>query len=206
MNEINLQLTIREEYALLFKRCVRKLLEGTFLLRDKDARLYAFASREANRQDLSVYLRAMGFDLHVDDKIGLAMLVANEEDENEVGLKQANVVRFSTLQYHLLLVLWKIYLENVGYSERITAAKGDIIDKIKFFGVPVISTELRVAFKLFKKYNLIDFDEDDDSEEQEITLYPSLQFSWDLAQFKTTAQEYMKEPAAADAEEEEERG
>lgn len=205
MNEINLQLTIREEYALLFKRCVRKLLEGTFLLRDKDARLYAFVSREANRQDLSVYLRAMGFDLHVDDKIGLAMLIANEEDENEVGLKQANVVRFSTLQYHLLLVLWKIYLENVGYSEKITAAKGDIIDKIKFFGVPVISTELRVAFKLFKKYNLIDFDEDDDSEEQEITLYPSLQFSWDLAQFKTTAQEYMKEPADAEAAEEEER-
>lgn len=48
----------------------------------------------------------------------------SEEDEETVGLKRANVVSFTTTQYHLLLVLWKIYLENLGYSEGNFITKG----------------------------------------------------------------------------------
>ncbi len=47
----------------MFKRCIRKLLESTFILRDKDDKLYQFASRESNRQDISDYLRMIGFDV-----------------------------------------------------------------------------------------------------------------------------------------------
>ena len=43
--------------SILFKRCIRKLLSSTFILRDKDEKLYAFISRESNRQDISEYLR-----------------------------------------------------------------------------------------------------------------------------------------------------
>ena len=176
MGEINLHIAVKEENSHLFKRCIRKLLESTFILRDKDERFYQFVSRESNRQDISEYLRMMGFDLILDDKVGVCMLVASEEDADVVGLKRANVVTFTALQYHLLLVLWKVYLENLGYSEGNYVTKGDLIDKIR----------------LFKKYSLIDFDDDEEGEDMKIRLYPSLQFGWDLPQFQTVADEYIK--------------
>lgn len=202
MSDIHLQLAIKEESGHIFKRSIRKLLESTFILRDRDEKLYAFLSRESNRQDVSEYLRMIGFDLLVDDKTGVCMLVASEEDEETVGLKRANVVTFTTLQYHLLLVLWKIYLENVGYSEGNFVTKGDLIDKIKSFGVMPVRTELNIAFRLFKKYSLINYAEDEDGEDMKIELYPSLQFGWDIPQFQTVAREYLKEEEKDEGEEE----
>jgi hypothetical protein len=46
--------------------------------------------------------------------------------------------------------------------------------------------------RIFKKYDLIDYDIKDESETAIITLYPSLQFGWDIAQFQTVTSEYMK--------------
>ena len=193
MSDISLQLTVKEENSHMFKRCIRKLLESTFILRDKEERLYQFASRESNRQAISEYWSMIVFDVAVDEKTGVCMLIASEEDADTVGLKRANVVTFTTLQYHLLLVLWKVYLENLGYSEGNFVTKGDLIDKIKSYDVMVTRSELNAAFRLFKKYSLINFDDSEDGEDMKIQLYPSLQFGWDLAQFQTVAQEYLKE-------------
>lgn len=204
MSDISLHITVKEENSHLFKRCIRKLLESTFLLRDKDEKLYQFIARESNRQNISEYLRMIGFDVLVDEKTGLAMLIASEEDADLVGLKRANVVTFTTLQYHLLLVLWKVYLENLGYNEGNFVTKGDLIDKIKSYGVPLVKTELNAAFRLFKKYSLINFNDDEDGEDMKIQLYPSLQFGWDLAQFQTVAREYLGEAGDGGAGEEEE--
>ena len=194
MSDISLQITIKEENNHLFKRCIRKLLESTFILRDKDERLYQFASRESNRQDISEYLRMIGFDMTVDEKMGVCMLTASEEDADTVGLKRANVVTFSTLQYHLLLVLWQVYLENLGYNEGNFVTKGDLIDKIRSYEITLTKTELNAAFRLFRKYSLINYSDHEDGEDMKIQLYPSLQFGWDLPQFRTVAAEYLKEP------------
>ena len=193
MSEINLRISIKEENVHLFKRCIRKLLESTFILRDKDEKLYQFASRESNRQDISEYLRMIGFDVILEEKTGVCMLIASEEDADTVGLKRANVVTFSTLQYHLLLVLWKVYLENLGYSEGNFITKGDLIDKIKSYDIQLTRTELSAAFRLFKKYSLINFNDDEIGEDMKIQLYPSLQFGWDLPQFQAVAGEYLQE-------------
>lgn len=192
MSDINLQLSVKEENGILFKRCVRKLLESTFILRDKDEKLYSFVSRESNRQDISEYLRMIGFDILVDEKTGVSMLIVSEEDEETVGLKRANVITFSNVQYHLLLVLWKVYLENLGYQEGNFVTKGDLIDKIKSYGIVLVKQELNAAFKLFKKYSLINYDENDSGEDMKIQLYPSLQFGWDIPQFQTVVTEYLK--------------
>lgn len=193
MSDICLQISIKEESLHLFKRSVRKLLESTFILQNKDEKLYQFVSRESNRQDISEYLRMIGFDVIVDEKTGVCMLVASEEDADTVGLKRANVVTFTTLQYHLLLVLWKVYLENLGYNEGNFVTKGDLIDKIKSYGLPLVRTELNAAFRLFKKYSLINFSEDEEGEDMKIELYPSLQFGWDIPQFQTVVKEYLSE-------------
>ncbi|WP_122642355.1 DUF4194 domain-containing protein [Luxibacter massiliensis] len=192
MSDINLQLTIKEENGNLFKRCVRKLLSSTFILRDRDEKLYAFASRESNRQDISEYLRMMGFEILVEEKSGVCMLTVSEEDEEAVGLKRANVVSFTTVQYHLLLVLWKTYLENLGYNEGNFITKGDLIDKILSYGDIAGKQELAAAFRLFKKYSLIHYNENEEGEDMLIQLYPSLQFGWDIPQFEAVVRDYMK--------------
>ena len=184
----------------MFKRCIRKLLDSTFIVGDKDEKLYAFISRESNRQDISDYLRMIGFDVFVDTNVRIAMLKPYEADEEAVGLKRANVVSFTTEQYHLLLVLWEVYLENLGYSDENVVMRGDLIDKIKVYEVDLDKTKLSAAMKIFKKYNLIDYDVKDESEDAIITLYPSLQFGWNIAQFQTVTAEYMKNDSAGEEE------
>lgn len=74
MGDIKLSISIKEENNILFKRCVRKLLDSTFIVGDKDEKLYSFISRESNRQDISDYLRMIGFDVLVDTNVKIAML------------------------------------------------------------------------------------------------------------------------------------
>lgn len=193
MSDIRLEISVKEESINLFKRSIRKLLESTFILQSKDEKLYQFVSRESNRQDISEYLRMIGFDVIIDEKTGVCMLIASEEDAETTGLKRANVVTFTTLQYHLLLVLWEVYLENLGYNEGNFVAKGDLIDKMKSYGLPLVRTDLNAAFRLFKKYSLINFDEEEEGEDMQIELYPSLQFGWDIPQIQAVAKEYLRE-------------
>ena len=200
MGDIKLSISIKEENNILFKRCVRKLLDSTFIVGDKDEKLYSFISRESNRQDISDYLRMIGFDVFVDTNVKIAMLKPYEADEDAVGLKRANVVAFTTEQYHLLLVLWEVYLENLGYSEENVVMRGDLIDKIKAYEVDVDKSRLSAAMKIFKKYDLIDYDIKDESEDATITLYPSLQFGWEIVQFQTVTEEYMKNSVVSDEE------
>lgn len=195
MSDIKLSISIKEENNILFKRCIRKLLESTFIVGDKDEKLYAFVSRESNRQDIADYLRMMGFDVLVDTNVRIAMLKPHEADEEVVGLKRANVVTFTNDQYHLLLVLWEVYLENLGYSEENVVMRGDLIDKIKAYEVDMDGSKLSATMRIFKKYDFVDYDMKDESEDAIITLYPSLQFGWDILQFKTVAAEYMKNRA-----------
>lgn len=202
MSDIKLNISIKEENNLLFKRCVRKLLESTFIVEAKDEKLYAFISRESNRQDISDYLRMIGFDVLVDTNVRIAMLRTHEADEDAVGLKRANIVTFTTEQYHLLLVLWEIYLENLGYNEENVVLLGDLIDKFKAYEVDIDSRRLSAAMELFKKYNLINFDSKDKSEDAIVTLYPSLQFGWDVTQFQTVSAEYMKDREGVEEQEE----
>lgn len=209
MSDINLNISIKEENNILFKRCVRKLLESTFIVGEKEEKLFSFIARESNKQDISDYLRMIGFDVLVDTNIKIAMLKPYESDEETVGLKRANVVTFSTEQYHILLVLWEIYLENLEHNYTNEVLKGDLIDKLKAYEVDADKKGLAIALKLFKKYSLIDYDSKDNSEDAIITLYPSLQFGWDLAQFKTVTEEYIKkdsdeENETEDGEEEDE--
>ena len=150
MGDIKLDISIKEENNILFKRCIRKLLDSTFIVKSKDMKLYKFISRETNRQDISDYLRMIGFDVLVDTNAGIAMLKPYEADEEAVGLKRANIVTFTTEQYHLLLVLWEVYLENLGYNDENIVLRGDLIDKIKAYEVDIDSNKLSAAMKIFK--------------------------------------------------------
>ena len=206
MGEFDFLENMKDEEELLFKRCIRKLLDATFIIEDRDERLYQYLSVESNCYDVSAFLRKIGYDVVVEDKLKVAMLVQNEADLDTVGIKRSNLVVFDGKQVQMLLALWLLYLEKGGFSEEIYVTVGDVIDKCKVYGIEPAPTEFRAAFKLFKRFSLLAWDENDTKEDSKVKLYPSLQFCMDIPQLKQVMREYLPEgrfdPAETEAGEE----
>ncbi len=123
------------EDAYLFKRCIRKLLDATFIVEDRDEKLYEFIASESNQYDVNTYLAAIGYKVVVEERMKVAMLQQADEDVETVGLKRLNLYRFDTKQIQLLMVLWGLFLERVGYSDPVYVTVGDIVDKCKIYQV-----------------------------------------------------------------------
>lgn len=193
MGEFEFLDRMKDEEEILFKRCIRRLLDATFIIEDKDEKLYQYISVESNYYDVSVFLRKIGYDVIVEDKLKVAMLVQNEADLDTVGIKRSNLVSFDGKQVQMLLVLWLLYLEKVGFSEEIYVTVGDVIDKCKVYGMELAPSEFRAAFKIFKRFSLISYDENETGENSRVKLYPSLQFCMDIPQLKQVMREYLPE-------------
>ena len=53
MQDLSFISNMSDEDAYLFKRCVRRLLDTTFLVKDKEEKLYQFVASESNRYDMN---------------------------------------------------------------------------------------------------------------------------------------------------------
>ena len=180
---------------ILFKKSIRKLLDTTFVVKDKDEKLYQFIARASNRENISEYLRLIGYNLNISDEQGVAMLYQDETDDENVGLKRTNLQTFDGTQIKILLVFWQAYLAKYAYEKEVYMTVGEIIDKLKYYG---ISAELgQVSFRdtmlLFRRFNLIDFRGNDFTEDLSIRLYPSLMFCMDIDQLKQVISDYISE-------------
>lgn len=183
-----------EEDAYLFKRSIRKLLDATFIVADKDEKLYDFIAAESNHYDVNTYLSLIGYQVMVDDRLKVAMLQQHDEDVETVGLKRANLYRFDSKQIRLLLVLWMLYLERMGYKEPVFVTVGDIIDKCGIYQISLTPPDFKGAYLVFRRFNLIDFGDDIGREDGIVRLYPSLQFCMDIGQLKRVIEEYTGMP------------
>lgn len=192
-----------EEDAYLFKRCIRKMLETTFIVADKDEKLYDFIASESNQYDVNIYLAAIGYKVVVEERMKVAMLQQADEDVETVGLKRINLYRFDSKQMKLLMVLWLLFLERMGYSDPVHITVGDIIDKCKIYQVNMKPAEFKEAYRVFKKFSLIDYSDDIGTEDGKVRLYPSLQFCMDIGQLKRVMAEYSEEETTEAGEKEE---
>lgn len=193
MNDFSFMNKMSDDDAYLFKRCIRKLLDVTFLLADKDEKLYDFISSESNQYDINTYLSAIGYKVVVEDRMKVVMLQQNDEDIETVGIKRINLYRFDRKQIRLLLVLWLLFLERMGYEEPVHVTVGDIIDKCKIYQISLTPADFKNAYRIFKRFSLIDFGDDITSEDGTVRLYPSLQFCMDIGQLKQVMAEYTQE-------------
>lgn len=185
---------MNDEDAYLFKRSIRKLLDATFIVADKDEKLYDFIAAESNHYDVNAYLSLIGYQVMVDDRLKVAMLQQHDEDVETVGLKRANLYRFDSKQIRLLLVLWMLYLERMGYKEPVFVTVGDIIDKCGIYQINLTPSDFKGAYLVFRRFNLIDFGDDIGREDGIVRLYPSLQFCMDIGQLKRVIEEYTGMP------------
>lgn len=93
----------------------------------------------------------------------------------------------------LLLVLWLLFLERIGYADSVYVTVGDIIDKCKIYQVDMKPAEFKDAYRVFKRFSLVDYSDDIGTEEGKVRLYPSLQFCMDIGQLKRVMDEYAAE-------------
>lgn len=193
MGDFNFINKMGDEDAYLFKRCIRKLLDVTFILADRDERLYDFISSESNQYNANMYLAAIGYKVVVEERMKVAMLQQSDEDTETVGLKKSNLYHFDTRQMKLLLVLWLLFLERMGYEERVYVTVGNIIDKCKMYQITLTPAEFKNAYRVFKRFSLIDYNDDIHTEEGKVRLYPSLQFCLDIGQLKQVMAEYISD-------------
>lgn len=190
MNDFTFMKKMNEEDAYLFKRCIRKMLDTTFIVADKDEKLYDFISSESNQYDVNTYLAAIGYKVVVEERIKVAMLQQADEDVETVGLKRINLYRFDAKQVKLLMVLWLLFLERMGYADPVHITVGDIIDKCKIYQINIKPADFKDSYRIFKKFSLIDYSDDITTEEGKVRLYPSLQFCMDIGQLKQVMAEY----------------
>lgn len=180
---------LRDEELLKFKRCIRKLLDSTFIVADKDPMLYDYLSYSSNRMDISSYLKIMGYDIVVDDEFKYAMLIQSEADADVVGLKRISHVSFSNNEVMTLLILWMLFLERFGKAEETYIEFGDIVDMQKQYSISMSPNELKNALKTFKRFSLINYNVTDIKSDTVVTLYPTLQFAMDKEQFTSVVKE-----------------
>lgn len=180
---------LRDEELTKFKRCIRKLLDSTFIVADKDPMLYDYLSYSSNRVDIANYLKIMGYDIVIDDDLEYAMLIQSEADADSVGLKRINHVSFSNNEVLTLLVLWLLFLERFGKKEETYIEFGDIIDMQKQYSISMSPNELKNALRTFKRFSLINYNDTDIKSDTPVKLYPTLQFAMDKEQFKSVVRE-----------------
>lgn len=180
---------LRDEELVKFKRCIRKLLDSTFIVADKDPMLYDYLSYSSNRVDIANYLKIMGYDIVIDDDLEYAMLIQSEADADSVGLKRINHVSFSNNEVLTLLVLWMLFLERFGKKEETYIEFGDIIDMQKQYSISMSPNELKNALRTFKRFSLINYNDTDIKSDTPVKLYPTLQFAMDKEQFKSVVRE-----------------
>ncbi len=190
MNDFSFMKKMNEEDAYLFKKCIRKMLDATFIVADKDEKLYDFISSESNQYDVNTYLAAIGYKVIVEERMKVAMLQQADEDVETVGLKRINLFRFDAKQVKLLMVLWLLFLERMGYADPVHITVGDIIDKCKIYQINMKPVDFKDSYRIFKKFSLIDYSDDISTEEGKVRLYPSLQFCMDIGQLKQVMAEY----------------
>lgn len=190
MGDFSFMKKMSDEDAYLFKRCIRKLLDATFIVADKEERLYDFVSSESNQIDINTYLEAIGYKVVVEERMKVAMLQQNDEDVETVGLKKANLLRFEPKQVRLLMALWLLFLERMGYADPVHVTVGDIIDKCKIYKITLSPADFKRTYRIFKRFSLIEYSDDITSEDGKVRLYPSLQFCMDIGQLKQVMAEY----------------
>ena len=132
MQDLSFISNMSDEDAYLFKRCVRRLLDTTFLVKDKEEKLYQFVASESNRYDMNQYLAVIGYKVVVEEQMGVAMLQPNDDDKETVGLKRLNLYHFDQRHMKLTPVEFKKAYATfrrfclIDYSDDITKEDGAV--------------------------------------------------------------------------------
>jgi hypothetical protein len=119
---------------------------------------------------MNQYLAVIGYKVVVEEQMGVAMLQPNDDDKETVGLKRLNLYHFDQRHMKLLLVLWLLFLERMGYEEAVYVTVGEIIDKCRLYDIELTPVEFKKAYATFHRFCLIDYSDDITKEDGAVRL------------------------------------
>ena len=164
-----------EDDFINMKKCIRYLLDSTFIVEEKEPELFSFITYSSNENHIASVLNLMGFDLFVDRQSRYAMLQQNKDDSDIVGLKIKNLRYFKKHEMVTLLLLWMMYLQKSQYGKAIDIKKSELYEYGRLYGCKFKLNVLNKDLELFRKYNLINFSK---KNTELIRLFPTLQFAF----------------------------
>lgn len=173
----------------MFTKACRRLLKGTFVVRDKDEdsrKLYYFITKRPD--PISLYFSYIGFEIVIDRENGVVML-KNCAHSGEDGKIQANRYALRKVDSIVLCCLWTLYIDRIRsgkLSKLVQISMTDLRLELDKYGLKdlVDKSTMSAILTLFSSYNLLDLDGKVGDPECQIRLYPSLQFALDTEEIR----------------------
>ncbi len=154
-----------------FKRVCNRLMSRCFIVKKNQQTKGDYYFIQKHREVFDRYLSVLGYDLEVNEQLGVIQLV-NRENFNHVRLRMVDSI--------LLLILRILYDERKRELSLTDAliTTGDIQEKyltLKIREKQIDKTTLNNALRLFKRFNLIELlDNDLLEEDARIIIYDSI--------------------------------
>lgn len=178
------------EREMLFAKSIRTLLAKTFVVREKNEKIYNFCRNEANKTEINLYLERVGYYIAVDGVLGVVQLKNTTELENEMGVRSDNLYSFNALE-QLYLMLFRQYYDEHPYEHPVVISRTAFLEQVLSYAPNEKKTTYTNTLKKLRYFNIISYTESKRAiDDFNITILPSIVFAIDEKRLETLLEEF----------------
>lgn len=153
-----------------FRDTANKLLQSTFLSRDKKDNRDAYYFLMSYKDIFDEFFQILGYEIELDVPSGSVMLT---------GTSASNALKLKRDESIILLILRLLYhekMKDTSLNDNIVCMVGDIHTKYDYLEIKrkLNKTDLISALRLFRRYNLIEVTGDLSSSSCRIVILPTI--------------------------------
>lgn len=178
------------EREMTFAKSIRTLLAKTFVVREKNEKVYNFCRNEANKIEINMYLEKIGYYIHVDSVLGVVQLKNTTELENEMGMRSDNLYSFNALE-QLYLMLFRQYYDEHPYEHPVVISRTAFLEQVLSYAPNEKKTTYTNTLRKLKYFNIISYSESKRAvDDFNITILPSIVFAIDEKRLESLLEEF----------------
>lgn len=190
------------EKEMMFAKSVRLLLAKTFIVREKNDKIYNFCRNENNKDEINKYLERIGYYITVDGNMGVVQLHNTTELENEIGSRDESLYSFNALE-QLYLLLFRQYYDEHPYENPVVISRTAFLEQVLSYAPNEKKTTYTNTLRKLKYFNLISYTESKRAvEDFNITILPSIVFAVDEKRLETLLENFAAGLATENADNE----
>lgn len=182
MGEFDFLYELKKYESDKFKKCIRILLDRTFLYEGKYRDYYLFAVKDSMLGHIRAYLSVIGFDVYHNEKYHFLQLI--QAGEVKTGWIMDNCCSMNPNEVMMLLEFAQYFYEMNEALPIVTLKIDEYIDRLRRHKV-VINLKTKAfkdALAKFKRFSLISYtiNNDEFNEDTVIIVYPTVLFTFDF--------------------------
>ena len=178
------------EREMTFAKSIRTLLAKTFVVREKNEKVYNFCRNEANKIEINMYLEKIGYYIAVDSVLGVVQLKNTTELENEMGVRSDNLYSFNALE-QLYLMLFRQYYDEHPYEHPVNISRTAFLEQVLSYAPNEKKTTYTNTLRKLKYFNIISYTESKRAiDDFNITILPSIVFAIDEKRLESLLEEF----------------